>query len=373
MNRALISLIVLLSSFNALHGQFSIASNNKSLQFSGYIVGFYNQRFYDNDLASKDKNRFNLDFAVISVQGVTSKRVRYDLQVNLPAIYATDASDEFLMQATTEFRNLQNNFSVQVGYDKLPFSWASMLAQNESAFMQRAEVVRGKTFNRRDMGITITKGFLNKRLLLIAGAYTGEGMQSIIGNNDPNGKLLYAGRVEASFPARYRNEEVDMNRTAIPRVCIGADGSYSEKTITTGTDYPMLTVNGKKTSYSGDITASWKGFSAHLETVSFVIHPNDSTVLLGKPTDYYLARGVIAQCNYYSPKLKSIFALRYDEFNPNDLVLGDNRETVSAAYNYLIDGMNSSIKIHYFHRLQAKDALAAWSEDQIRIGWQVKF
>jgi Phosphate-selective porin O and P len=372
MNRVIIFFLVLSCSID-MAAQFSIATDNKSLQFSGYIVSFYNQRFYDANTTDHSKNRFNLDFAVFQMQGVTANRVRYELQLNFPAIYAVDATDEFLMQATTEYRNKKNNFGIQVGYDKLPFSWASMMPQNESAFMQRAEVVRGKTFNRRDLGVTITQGFLNKRLLLIAGVYTGQGMQSIIGDNDPNGKFLYAGRLEASFPARYRNEEVDMNHTPIPRVCIGADGSYSEKTLTTGTDYPILTVNGTKTSYSGDVTASWRGFSMHLERITFRIQPNDTTVLLGKPTDYYLAQGVIAQCNYYSKKLKSIFALRYDEFNPNDLALGDNRETVSAAYNYLINGMNSSIKVHYFHRLKAENAAAPWSDDQLRIGWQVKF
>lgn len=359
--------------YTKVNAQFSISSYNKNLQISGYVVGFYNQRFYDAAETNRDKNRFNLDFAVIRFQVANERRIRCELQVNLPAIYSTDPTDEFLMQATAEYRNRKNNFYVQLGYDKLPFSWASMLPQNESVFMQRAEAVRGKTFNRRDMGLTVTKGFWNKRLKMIGGVYTGEGINSITGDNDPNGKLLYAGRMEFGFPAQYRIEEIDDNQTAIPRCLLGVDGAYTEKSVTTGVDYPILTVDGKKKSYSTDATVSWKGFSAHAEWIQFRIEPNDTTVLLGKPTDYYLAQGVILEGAYYSKRLKSTLALRYDEFNPNDLVLGDNRQTLSFAYNYLIDGMNNVIKVHYFHRLQAENALQPWSENQLRIGWQIRF
>jgi hypothetical protein len=366
-------IVVLVSTINPILAQFTIGTFDKNLQISGYITSFYNKRFYDVTEVDRDKDRFNLDFAVLRIQGSDEKRIRYELQVNLPAIYSTDPTDEFLMQATAEYRSMRNDFAFQFGYDKLPFSWSSLLPQNQSAFMQRAESIRGKTFNRRDMGITLTKGFLNKRVVLTGGVYTGEGIQSITGDNDPNGKFLYAGRIEASYPAHYRNEEIDVNHTAIPRVKIGADMSYTEKTRTTGTDYPILTVNGKKKSYSGDVTASWKGFSAHAEIITFRIQPNDTLALLGKPTDYYLAQGVILQMGYFSTVLNSVFAVRYDEFNPNDLVVGDNRQTVSLAYNYLIDGMNNLVKLHYFYRLTAEKALEPWSENQLRIGWQIMF
>jgi hypothetical protein len=372
MRYALLVLTIVIS-LNKGFGQFTITTPNRNIQFSGYVVSFWNHRFYDASETDFSKNRMNLDFAVLRVQTANKKGFRSEVQLNFPAIYSVDPTDEFLMQATVEWRNKKGDFMAQAGYDKLPFSWASMLPQNESAFMQRAECVRGKTFNRRDLGVTITKGFFNRRIIATIGAYTGEGVNSITGDNDPNGKFLYAARLEGSYPSRYRNEEIDLNHTRKCRLKVGADMLYTENTTTTGADYPILTVDGKKTSTSADITASWRGFSAHAEWIQFRIDPNDTLVLLGKPTHYFLAQGVIAQCAYYSPKLKSIFALRYDEFNPNDLVAGDTRETISAAYNYLIDGMDQSIKVHYFHRLKAEGANAPWSENQLRIGWQMRF
>ncbi len=368
-----ILLILICSNRMELSGQFSIGTGGKNIQFSGFLLGFYNQRFLESGDTDHSKNRFNLDFGVLRVQASNKSGLRSELQINVPAIYSPDQSDEFLMQATIDWRNRKNNFSASVGYDKLPFSSASMRPQMESAFLQRPEVVRGKTFNRRDMGITLEKGFLNRRLNLIGGIYTGQGIGSITGDNDENGKFLYVGRVEAHYPSRFRNEEIDLNHSPIPRFCIGADISYSEKTVTTGTDYPILTVDGKKTSYSADFSAAWRGLSYHFEWITFNIQPNNVSLLLGKPTDYYRAQGVISQLDYYSKRLKSVFALRYDEFNPNDLIKGDNRQTLSFAYNYLIDGLNSAIKVHYFYRMQANDAAEQWAPDQLRIGWQCTF
>jgi hypothetical protein len=373
MRRGLFILMICVAWMKPAFAQYSITTANRNIQFSGYLTTFWNHRFYAADETDRSKNRMNLDFAVLRVQTANHHGFRSEIQLNFPAIYSTDPTDEFLMQATTEWRNKKGDFSAQAGYDKLPFSWASMMPQNESAFMQRAECVRGKTFNRRDLGVTLTKGFLNRRLVATVGVYTGEGINSITGDNDPNGKFLYAARLEGSYPSRYRNEEIDVNHTRKVRVKVGADVLYTEKTQTTGTDYPILTVDGRKTSQSADVTASWRGFSAHAEWIRFRIAPNDTSVLLGKPTNYFLAQGVIAQCAYHSKKLNSIFSIRYDEFNPNDLIIGDNRETISLAYNYLFDGMDQCIKVHYFHRLQADGALDPWTENQIRIGWQMRF
>jgi hypothetical protein len=366
-------MLLLHLSTSSANAQSTIATYDRNLQFSGYVVSFYNMRFYDVAEKNRDKNRMNLDFAVFRVQHSNQKGIRSEIQINIPALFSTDPTDEFLMQATAEWRNRKGDGGIQMGYDKLPFSWASILPQNESAFLQRAECIRGKSFNRRDLGVTLWKSFFNRRLTATGGIYTGEGINSITGDNDPNGKYLYAGRMEASYPARYRNEELDMDNSPKPRLLLGGSAMYTEKTVTTGTDYPILTVNGKKISSGADITASWRGFSLHGEWVNFKILPNDSTVLLGKPTHFFRAQGVIAQCAYHIQKIKTTVALRYDEFNPNDLILGDTRQTASIALNYLFDGMDNVIKVHYFHRLKAENALEPWSENQIRIGWQIRF
>ena len=372
MKKLVIFLIIVTAGFYHVKAQFTMVSSDKVLQISGYILPFVNYRFYDATETDRDKNRMNMDFAVIRVDGMSGKHIHYEIQLNMPAIYSADLSDEFLMQSTIEWRTSKDNFNIRAGYDKLPFSRASLNPQTASAFMQRPEVVRGKTFNRRDCGITLEKNFFSKRLNFYGGVYTGQGINSIIGDNDPNGKFLYVGRAEASYPARSRFEELDLHHVQIPNFAIGASAMYSEKSITTGTDYPILTVDGQKFAYEVDASFSYKGFALLGEYVVYRITPNDTGLLFGKPTDYYLASGYYAMANYTARKINSVFALRYDVFNPSDLVQFDARKTLSIGYDFMMDGFNSVIKLHYFNRL--KDCtIDPWSEDQIRIGWQFKF
>jgi hypothetical protein len=364
--------LTLLFLVHIVQAQFTMSSGDKVLQVSGYIVPFMNYRFYDATVSDHSKNRFNMDFAVIRFDGMSGKHFHYEVQLNMPAVYSTDLSDEFLMQSTIEWRTSKDNFNIRAGYDKLPFSRASLNPQTASAFMQRPEMVRGKTFNRRDCGFTIEKNFWNKRLNLYGGMYSGQGINSIIGDNDPNGKFLYVGRAEFSYPARSRFEELDLNHVQIPNFSLAASTMYSEKSTTTGTDYPILTVDGKKFSTEYDFTFQYKGLTILGEYVNYKITPNDTTLLYGKPTHYYNANGYYLMSTYTSKRLNSVFAIRYDTFNPSDLVLLDARKTLSFGYDWMLDGFNSVIKIHYFKRLKDGDA-GPWSEDQIRIGWQYKF
>jgi Phosphate-selective porin O and P len=352
--------------------QFTLASDDKVLQLSGYVVPFFNYRFYAPEETNLSKNRFNMDFAVIRFDGMSGKHVHYEIQLNMPAVFSPDLSDEFLMQSTIEWRTRKDHFNVRLGYDKIPFSRASLNPQTASIFMQRPEMVRGKTFNRRDCGVTIEKNFFNKRLNFYGGVYTGQGINSIIGDNDNNGKFLYAGRVEASYPARSRFEEADLHHVPIPNFAAAASAMYSEKTVTTGTDYPILTVDGQKFSYEYDVSVAYKGFTLLGEYAAYKITPNDTTLLYGKPTNYYIANGYYILGTYAATKINSVFGVRYDSFNPSDLVLHDANNTLSLGYDYMIDGFNSVIKIHFFKRLK-DGTVNAWSEDQIRIGWQYKF
>jgi len=368
----IIVLAILLSFQTISEAQYSLSTGDKVLQFSGYIVPFFNYRFYDANIADYSKNRFNMDYAVFRADGMSGNHIHYEIQLNFPAIYSSDVSDELLMQSTIEWRTRKDNFNIQFGYDKLPFSRASMTSLNKSIWMQRPEVVRSKTLNRRDAGITIEKNFFNKRLNFYGGVYTGQGIESIVGDNDKNGKYLYVGRVEASFPAKPIDGDVDMNHVRIPNVSLGYSMMYTEKTVTTGTDYPLLTVDGKKRSQSIDGSIFYKGLVLSAEYIVYRVEPNDITFLYGKPTHYYLASGYYLNACYNIRKLKSTVAVRYDSFDPSDLLEGNARGTISYGYVYHLDGMNSCIKIQYFKRLQ-DGSYPVWSEDQLRVGWLFKF
>jgi hypothetical protein len=356
-------------------GQFTQSAGDKVLQTSGMILPFFNHRFYPESTDTFKKNRFNMDFAVIRFDGMAKKHIHYEIQLNFPAIYDSEVSDELLMQSTIEWRSRKDNFNIRAGYDKLPFSRSSLNPMSKSPFMQRPEMVRGKTFNRRDAGITLEKNFWNKRLNLFGGVYSGMGMASIVGDNDDNGKYLYVARVEASYPSKARDGEMDTDHIPLPNVSVGFGGMFSEKTVTTGTDYPLLTVDGKKRSLGGDFTFMFKGFTVIGEYVLYNVTPRDQTMLYGKPTDHYNASGQYLLVNYYFKKIKSLVAARYDQFDPSDLLKGNARNNLSTGIDFCLDGFNSVIKVHFIKRLSdtSLEGLDPWTDDQLRIGWQLKF
>ena len=153
------------------------------------------------------------------------------------------------MQASASFNPLKDNLSIELGYDKVPFSRTSLVSNTETPFLQRVEVARG-AFNRRDLGLTFTYSLLNKKLNLYGGAYTGLGSESLSTGNDASGKLEYIGRAEFSYPARYRHIEVDLSHLNIPVISVGIDGRYAEKKTTTGVDRKSTRLNSSHSSVS---------------------------------------------------------------------------------------------------------------------------
>lgn len=369
-----VGLLIMLAS--ASNAQYSLASGNKTLQISGYFLPVANFRFTGPNETDHAKNKMNLDFAVIEFDGMVKKNIHWDLQLNLAALSgSTNVSDELLMQSTVEYRTRKDNFNVRAGYDKIPFMRSSIQGLIQTPWLQRPEMARGKSFNRRDLGVTVEKNFLNKRLNLYAGVYTGMGSASINGDNDMSGHFLYVGRGEFSWPARMRYSEFDVHHTSLPNFSVGGNLSYAQKDTTTfiDNDYPFLTQKGKKLGYGGDVTFMYKGFVFVFEGVIFRMTPTSLSdpQLYGK-TDYFKAMGQMAQLNYTFRKLRSVIGVRYDVFDANDIIKGNDLTTIGFAYNYLIDGTNSCIKIHYFKRIKAEGAVSV-PDDQIRIGWQYSF
>jgi hypothetical protein len=84
-----------------------------------------------------------------------------------------------------------------------------------------------------------------------------------------------------------------------------------------------------------------------------------------------MAGGFLGTISYSNKKLKSIFSLRYDNFNPNDLVKNNTEETLSFAYAYQINGFNAMVKAQYWYRLSDRtNPLIQRFDDQFRIGIQ---
>lgn len=376
-----------LSSFNELNAQIAISNGVHSLEISGAISTYYNYRGLKEGELNKRKDRFRLRDAQIQIEGRIRNNVEYEFQIDFAdlALGALDPENPGIMDGYILYKGLKA-FDIKVGYGKVPYSRTSLVPFIYSPYWQRAEMLRGEVFARRDVGVSLEKTFFRQFINVMAGIYTGLGEVTLRGDNDPSGQPEYIGRVEFAYPSRFRYRDIDTRVSPIPMFVIGANGRYANKQLPTGTFFPqgsggeygIKVLDGERLVYGMDVAFQWKGFSTQFEIHQMRATPqNPNSILLqGLPIErsqgYFLMGGYLAQMNYFSKPLRSIFSVRFEEMDLNDLVPG-NHQRMSAAFAYQIDGFRSMIKAQYFNILKEEtiDPLR-WNE-QFRIGWQCQF
>ena len=188
-----------------------------------------------------------------------------------------------------------------------------------------------------------------------------------------SGSLEYVGRIDVAFPEEYAQRELDLEYTETPGAQFGINGRYAEKGETIDLNYGLFTVDGKKITYGADFSFRYRGFSAQIEGHQIHVEPKDTMRMQGFDTDFFRAGGWLAQLNYVIRPINSYVAIRYDDFNPNDLIFGNTKRNLSFALGYLIDDQRTYIKAHYWHRLPQEFTGRGWQQDQFRISFVHEF
>ena len=379
--------------------QFTFTNGNNSLQLSGYVVAFYQYRPQfagDPKAGNYKKNTFDLDDARFNMRGFVRGGLNFNIELNFADIiaFAGNINDQTAVPLTEAWVGYNNPYlNIKAGYFKLPFSPSSMIDKIPSPFLARSTIANGTYFSRRDAGVMVFRDFWHQRISLYAGIVSGNGELILIGKSDPNGKPEYFGRVELST-AYYRHEELDKRNLVIPIARIGADIRYNDKTTFAGdgtgvsaySTGNVMTIDGKKISYGADAAFMWHGFSAQFEMdwSNNVARPGTPLAeqLASYNTKYFKNGGYLVQANYYNRKLRSAFAVRYDEFNPSDLAgvyasngsfSGEQQRTVTFGYNFFALPYNLTLKFHYALRFKQPDTGIKWKEDEFRGGFQYTF
>lgn len=382
---------ITLLSFSAI-SQISFTNGKHSLEISGGISAYYNHRFVKPDATNQNqnKNRFGLRDAQLQIEGRYGQVWEYELQVDFAdfassAIGEADPENPGLMDAYIKYKGLKF-VDIQLGYGKTPYSRSSLVPFIYSPYWQRAEIVRGNVFSRRDVGITLSKSFWKQRIGIYAGAYNGIGEISLRGDNDASGALEYIGRVEFAFPQRMRYRDIDERNVHIPLFAIGLNGRFTDRKLPEGATFPSFAageygikvIDGKRYVYGLDAVIMYRGLSASFEIHQMRGTPrNPNSILFQGYTQeqaggYFLAGGYVTQLNYFSKLLRSIFSVRYEQLDLNDLVNGRS-ERFSCAYGFQLKRFNSMLKIQYTKILKEESIDPLRWSDQIRIGWQYLF
>jgi len=314
--------------------------------------------------------------AQIDIEGKIKKSYEFKVQIDF-ADWLTGINDPEtpgLMDAYMVYKGLEF-VDIKLGYQKLPYSRNSLVPFAYSPYFHRTEYTKGDAFSHRDIGLTLYRGFLDEKIKLFAGIYSGMGESSLSLSNDASGKPEYLARLEFSYPTTMKYREIDVEESESFAFSVGLNGRYAEKATYTGYEYYAKTINGKKSLYGIDFFCKYKAFSFSLEFNKALLRPNTPDLTVDYKTDYVKAGGWLFQLNYYLENLKSAFSARYDEANFNDLVPGNFR-AYTLSYMYFLKHYHSVIRINYKHLLTEEPLPGLdpkkWN-GQFIVGWQFMF
>jgi hypothetical protein len=383
-----LSVIAIAISAGNLFAQLTLSNGDHTVEISGIISSYYNYRFNKPGDKDFDRNRFDLRDAGLQLEGRYKKIAGYEFQIDFADLIQNqggirDFENPGLMDAFMYLR-ITPNIRIKGGYSKLPYSFTSITPFVRSPFWQRAEIARGDIFSRRDIGASVQATALQEKIVGEFGVYNGLGESSLRGINDKSGVPEFVGRMQFSYPVRYRYNLIDTRHSPIPMFAIGVNGRYTRRFLLPGENFPTGTtgefgvkvIDGTRYVYGGDFNFMFRGFSLQAEIHQVKNMPQDSSnfLLAGTPSSFNKgfsrSGGYLVQANYFSKQLKSIFSVRYDELNINDLLPGQS-ERISFAYAYQLRSYDSMIRIQFTRILNAEPIAGIKYASLIRVGWQV--
>lgn len=372
--------------------QFTISNGKNMIQISGSVSGYYNQRILKSDINDQDrkKDRFKLRDAQIKIDGRIEDKWEYEFQVDMADLAiansgSIDPENPGLMDAHVTYKGL-DFMDIKVGYSKLAYSRSSMEGFTYTPYWQRAELMRGDFFSRRDIGVTLSSDFWKQRINVTGGIYTGLGEMSLRGDNDASGNPEFVGRAEFAYPSRYRNRDIDDRHSPIPMFSIGVNARYANKNLPSGETFPTgatgeygwKVVDGKKFVYGFDASFQYQGFSGQFEyhrlraEPQSVSNPLYQGLTADKNGGYVLAGGYVAQLNYFFKSIRTSLSARYERLDQNDLAAGYS-ERFSPAVAYQIRGYDTMIKFQYFNILKEESIDPLKWKEQFRLGILINF
>ena len=367
------------------HAQFTLVKNDQTFEIGGDIMAGYEYNFYPQATGNYHKDAFYLDEARLSLQGRINLQLEYYVRVDFGGLiedftdetFTTPGSEiNFLKEAYIIYKTNIVNF--KVGYQKTPFSFNSQCEEYADPFLQRPIVADDNITPRRDLGVTLFHFFPTSGITAFAGAYSGMG-ETVFSTDNPTGTPEYAARVEWAYPAKYQREFIDWRTSPVPVFECGIGGEHAFDGVTTGGDYNYLTVDGTKWVYGADASVFYKGFSLQVEADQMQATPIGSPqLLIGEGTVYsnFKAGGYIVELNYLCKPLKSVFAVRWDQYTPTNLAYGNYENTLSFAYNYNIKQNFLCLKIAYedhFNQTYPTPNGTIWKDDDLRAIIQILF
>ncbi len=382
---------------NPAASQFTLSSENNTLQIGGRVSAYYETRFLKNDTNYQKKTHNGWDFKDIDLDilGKTANKFVYEVHMSLIDLAAAAATQNTANPANPGIKAAYLQYKgwpvhIKFGYDKVPYAQGSMSEIWGTPFWSHANLFGGDLFSRRDLGLTLNYRFMKDRINLYGGAYTGMGENFFQYGNDGSGRFEYIGRAEFSYPAKMKYHIIDQENSPTPVFRVAVNARYADKTQPKGYSiyadapsapgaYGIRIIDGKRTAYGCDAIVKYKGISATFEAHMIQLKPTLATdglynnTTTSKNNNVVNAGGFNTGINYNWEKKHSVFSVMYEELNTNDLYVG-LQDWLYLAYAYKFSGFNSVAKIEYYiPTTEDKVQNPLHYTGQLRVGYQVVF
>jgi phosphate-selective porin len=262
-------------------------------------------------------DRFLIRRARLNIKGTFAEGFDFALQSEFGNNSISGVSG-YRLQATDVFINWNKyeKANITMGQFKTPFGYEQLLSDTKVLFVERSLPNDQLTFGRQ-AGVAASGTFADKRLTYSAGIFNGNSSNN--GAND-NEQFFYVGRVGV---VAWSSKE--------GKLSFAVDGAKMREN--------SATLNGHRTAWSTDGQFTYGPFDFAAE---YFHHDLDR--LAG--TDIAMD-GWYAQAAYFLPGRKWQLLGRYETFNANKDIAGNESSTWSAGVSYYLKGDDLKFSLNY--------------------------
>ena len=268
-----------------------------------------------------DKDRIYLRRARINASGVLLKEFDYRVELDLAGSLSNVTG---LRAQLTDGYVTWKRFPVamfRAGQFKTPYGFEQLYSDARLFTIERT-LASDRLTQSRQVGAMVLGELPGQVLTWSAGAFNGSGQNNNFNDNDA---FLWVGRVAAT-PWLGKIAEKDAS------VSVGVDGFTSRDTSVTVPSESGLgsSFAGHRRSWGADTQLHAGPVDVWAEYFRTIFEPSSE-----KPAAKFRASGwYVLGAVYFLPRAQAV--VRYDAFDPSDLVAGNTRRTWTVGANYLL-------------------------------------
>ncbi len=332
------------------------------------IGGLIQGQFEDGDrgdsrFPATGTDRFLIRRARLNATGTFPEdfdyRLEFDLANSLSAVTGLRA------QLTDGYVNW-NHFSfanVRAGQFKTPFGFEQLYADPKLITAERSLVNDRLTLNRQ-LGVQLWGNFLDQRLTYAVGTFNGNGVNN---NSNDNSKFLYAGRVTVVpwKSADGGSWSLGGNAFSSEDTALALSDLNLDSTPTTTDKDGLFT--GKRHGYGVDSQIETGPFSLWVEYIKVRFEPTDA-----RPAAQFDSDGGYVQAALFVVPKRVQVVLKYETFDPQTGLSGNDVSTWTGGLNYYVRGNNLKLMLNYL-RTDLGDNSPLSKQNKIILRFQAMF